>query len=61
MVSRLAYKSSSGSAKRDRPRTLLRSAKRDRQSSRERARSASERELVPNPFNKKLASDFEKV
>ena len=46
---RLAYKSN------------LESAKRDRQSSSERARSASERELVPGPFKEKQASDFEKV
>ena len=41
---RLAYKSS------------LESAKRDRQSSSERARSASERELAPGPFNEKRAT-----
>ena len=49
---RLAYKSS------------LESVKRDRQSPSERARDTSEREplqLAAGPFNKKRASDFEKV
>ena len=48
-LSRLAYKSS------------LERAKRDRQSSSERARSASERELAPGPFNEKRASDFKSL
>ena len=50
-MARLAHKSSSKSAKRDRAPCLeARSAKRDRQSS-----------IVPGLFNEKRASDFEKV
>ena len=56
--SRLAHKSSSKSAKRDRAPCLeARSAKRDRRSSSERARSASERELDLFPLLEIESSD----